>query len=361
MTCYLYGNVTSTDNGLNSYILWTILDCALLVIILCGNTLTISTILRSKRLSKVMSNQFVLSLASSDLFIGFTLPYHMAFYLSDAIGKDKETCILRFVLIALGCSASLCNLIIIAIDRYIAIVYPLHYCRLVTNRYVWQNHCIPLTVNIACFICCYMINWHLKNELVWHAKTLPISFIQNFSTISYDSLSNIKLKQQIPVYFVWQLVQSLINNSTKFFPKTQQCAAKMVSPFSLIILHTGNSTKKCSFWKTNFCTVTSIEDHTGTHTVNQNCARMLQKRLFKIRCKNQPQSTGCLQSHMLTTVLLYKLQHHYGARLFFVNILPKKVPFSWHSTSPAVGYTSHRVLQKHHITGTFLAFTLENL
>jgi len=136
MTCDLNSNVTSTDNGLNSYILWSILDCALLVIILCGNTLTIVAILRSKRLYNVMSNQFVLSLATSDLFIGLTLPYHMAFYLSDAIGNDKETCILRFVLLALGCSASLCNLIMIAIDRYIAIVYPLHYCRLVTHRYV---------------------------------------------------------------------------------------------------------------------------------------------------------------------------------------------------------------------------------
>jgi hypothetical protein len=136
MNCKLYSNVTFSDKGLDSHIFWSILDCALLVIILCGNTLTISAILSSKRLSKVMSNQFVLSLATSDLFIGLTLPYHMAFYLSDAIGKDKETCILRFVLLALGCSASLCNLITIAIDRYIAIVYPLHYCRLVTNRYV---------------------------------------------------------------------------------------------------------------------------------------------------------------------------------------------------------------------------------
>jgi hypothetical protein len=136
MTCELFSDVSSTDKGLDSHILWSILDCALLVIILCGNTLTAIAILGSKRLYKVMSNQFVLSLATSDLFIGLTLPYHMAFYLTDGIGKDKETCLLRFVLLALGCSASLCNLIMIAIDRYIAIVYPLHYCRLVTNRYV---------------------------------------------------------------------------------------------------------------------------------------------------------------------------------------------------------------------------------
>lgn len=140
MPCEHYRNLTSIENALNSHTLWSILDCALLVVILCGNTLTVLAIRCSRRLSNVMSNQFVLSLAISDLLIGLTLPYHMAFYLSDAIGRDKETCILRFVLLALGCSASLCNLIIIAIDRYISIVHPLHYCRLITKRYVrWHS------------------------------------------------------------------------------------------------------------------------------------------------------------------------------------------------------------------------------
>ncbi|PSN46479.1 hypothetical protein C0J52_06891 [Blattella germanica] len=130
--------VNCTDGEINktfnSYILWSILDGTLLVIILCGNILTILAIRCSRRLSNVMSNHFVMSLAISDLFVGLTLPYHMAFYLSSTLGNDKETCILRFVLLVLGCTASMCNLFIIAIDRYISIVYPLHYCKVITHR-----------------------------------------------------------------------------------------------------------------------------------------------------------------------------------------------------------------------------------
>ncbi|XP_069702110.1 histamine H2 receptor-like [Periplaneta americana] len=122
------------DEQFDLYTLWSILDGTLLIIILIGNTLTILAIRCSRRLSNVMSNHFVLSLAISDLFVGLTLPYHMAFYLSDTLGTDKQTCILRFVLLVLGCTASMCNLIIIAIDRYISIVHPLHYCRLITNK-----------------------------------------------------------------------------------------------------------------------------------------------------------------------------------------------------------------------------------
>jgi hypothetical protein len=134
MPCENFSNVSSTYGALNSYTLWSILDCALLVIILCGNILTILAIRCSRSLSNVMSNHFVLSLAISDLVVGLTLPYHIAFHFSDVFEKDKGRCILRFVLLALGCTASVCNLIIIAIDRYISIVYPLHYCRLITNR-----------------------------------------------------------------------------------------------------------------------------------------------------------------------------------------------------------------------------------
>ncbi|KAG8236826.1 hypothetical protein J437_LFUL017283 [Ladona fulva] len=97
------------------------------------------------------SSRFVLSLAISDLLVGLSMPFHMVFYIQGAdgggsplmIGKDYVTlgqiewaCLLRFVLIALACSASACNLLAIAVDRYLAIVYPLHYCRYMTKSAV---------------------------------------------------------------------------------------------------------------------------------------------------------------------------------------------------------------------------------
>lgn len=98
--------------------LWTIIDGLLMIFILWGNTLTILAVTLSRRLSNLISNKFVLNLAISDLSVGLTLPYHLAFYLNDDLGRMKITCVLRFILITLACCASIINLILIAVDRY---------------------------------------------------------------------------------------------------------------------------------------------------------------------------------------------------------------------------------------------------
>lgn len=138
------GNVISTGNDTGpvlatagfedeNLLIWIVVDGLLMLAILFGNTLTILAVTLSRRLSSLISNQFVLNLAISDLTVGLTLPYHLAFYLNNKLGKMKETCVLRFMLIMLACSASILNLIAIAVDRYIAILHPLHYSRYMTK------------------------------------------------------------------------------------------------------------------------------------------------------------------------------------------------------------------------------------
>ncbi|CAH1398146.1 unnamed protein product [Nezara viridula] len=72
---------------------WIAVDSVLFVMILCGNLFTVY-ILRSSRL---ISNRFVLSLACTDMLVGLTLPYHMAFTIFPQLSVTKATCILKVV------------------------------------------------------------------------------------------------------------------------------------------------------------------------------------------------------------------------------------------------------------------------
>lgn len=127
---------TNIINEGNSHVLWIIVDCFLFITIVLGNVLTILAIAVTRRLRHVVSNYFILNLAVSDLLVGISLPYHLAFYVNSALNHVELICILRFVIISLACGGSIYNLIVIAIDRYIAIVHPLSYNAYATRRRV---------------------------------------------------------------------------------------------------------------------------------------------------------------------------------------------------------------------------------
>ncbi|XP_017781883.1 PREDICTED: D(2) dopamine receptor B [Nicrophorus vespilloides] len=130
---------------------WIAIDTVIIILTLAGNVLTICAIVLSKKLSELLSNRYIFSLAVSDLMVGLTIPYHLAF----TIGKTmlpsyKTTCVLRFVFIILACSSSIYNLLAIAADRYIAIVLPFHYSRYMSKRIVYcivfSGWCLSFTI-----------------------------------------------------------------------------------------------------------------------------------------------------------------------------------------------------------------------
>lgn len=127
---------SSTDNEQDNHIFWILLDCFLFVAIVLGNVLTILAITWARRLRNVASNYFILNLAVSDLMVGVTLPYHLAFYVDSTLHHNKSVCISRFVMFSIACGGSIYNLIVIAIDRYVAIVHPLSYNAYATKRRV---------------------------------------------------------------------------------------------------------------------------------------------------------------------------------------------------------------------------------
>ncbi|KAG5885460.1 hypothetical protein JTB14_037041 [Gonioctena quinquepunctata] len=128
---------------------WLCISITTSLVAVFGNILTVFAILFSKKLSSLVANYFIFSLAVSDLLVGFSVPYHMLFYLVEGFGGTRAICLVRFVLTCFACASSICNLLFIAMDRYLAIVYPLHYTRFMTKKTAYVlisvGWCVALT------------------------------------------------------------------------------------------------------------------------------------------------------------------------------------------------------------------------
>ncbi|XP_034490016.1 histamine H2 receptor [Drosophila innubila] len=133
-------------------LLWVIINAIILVFILGGNMLTIVAVRTCRNLRSVISNLFILSLAISDFIVGVALPYHVAFYMGMGfnLGRLRGLCLLRFFLFIYACCVSILTLISIAVDRYIAVMYALHYRRYMTRRVAYLiitcNWCVGALV-----------------------------------------------------------------------------------------------------------------------------------------------------------------------------------------------------------------------
>lgn len=117
-------------------VIWSLVDAILMLTTVFGNLLTLFAIILCRRLSEVISNYFIFSLALSDLLVGVTIPYHFFFSVGFRLSSNKQTCILRFMLVILACSSSIYSLLAIAADRYVAVVHPLHYNKYMNRRVV---------------------------------------------------------------------------------------------------------------------------------------------------------------------------------------------------------------------------------
>ncbi|KAL9873898.1 adenosine receptor A3 [Glossina fuscipes] len=119
-----------------STVLWAFVNVVLFICILSGNVLVIIAVRSCRRLRSLLSNRFILSLAVADVVVGLTLPYHLSFYLGLDLGIHHNYCLMRFFLVIFACCVSILTLITISVDRYIAIIYALHYKRFMTPRIV---------------------------------------------------------------------------------------------------------------------------------------------------------------------------------------------------------------------------------
>ena len=100
--------------------------------IIFGNSLILISIRRFRRL-QTLTNKFVFSLACADLSAGVSIIWQSMFNFRPEMELIGPLCLSRFVQIA-PTYCSIIHLVIIAIDRYMAILQPLRYHEFITPK-----------------------------------------------------------------------------------------------------------------------------------------------------------------------------------------------------------------------------------
>lgn len=107
------------------------------ILTILGNLTVISTVIFYKKL-RVPANLLITSLAVADLLVGLVLQPNYVRSISGALNNSSSSCHLAYAVVVeatgfVTLTASLTNLALITLDKYIAITRPLRYIMIVTH------------------------------------------------------------------------------------------------------------------------------------------------------------------------------------------------------------------------------------
>ena len=131
----VYEDTDLESDSTVTLVLRATLQIFMMALIIFSNTLVVLAIRRTPSLQTI-TNQFVLSLAVADLIMGAIVPINTLYVLFPHWNEYASACIFRVVTVMFGSCGSTNSLLLVAIDRHQAIVFPFSYVQRMTTSCV---------------------------------------------------------------------------------------------------------------------------------------------------------------------------------------------------------------------------------
>lgn len=131
-----------------------------------GNVLVCLALCASRRL-RCLTNCFIVSLAATDLLLGLlVLPFSALLQLSEEWPLGPVFCNFYISMDVMLCTASILTLLVISVDRYLAVTMPLRYASLVLPWRVAVAMASVWTVSVAVSFLPIQMGWNTINGTV---------------------------------------------------------------------------------------------------------------------------------------------------------------------------------------------------
>lgn len=154
---------TAAQSHSNNY--WALILLLFPILAIFGNMLVVLSVIREKNLHTV-TNYLVVSLASSDLFVAaVVMPIAVYALVSKKWSLPLALCDLWIATDVFGSTASIYNLVAIAVDRFIAVIQPLKYAQHKKSNRIY--YMIGVVYLISITVAIPMAGLNLKNNFFY--------------------------------------------------------------------------------------------------------------------------------------------------------------------------------------------------
>ena len=218
-----------------------ILNAPLMLLSIIGNALLLVAIMRTPSI-RSPSVIFLCSLAVSDLLVGLVVqPAYIAEQIVRTVpALQKAVGAMGFV----GCSASLCTMTAITVDRFLALHYHLQYPNLMTT-----SRAIYTIITIWCIITLFSFSILWSLSIYYFFATFCITICLLVCLVCFIKIYRIVRRHQLQIQVQQQAVENSIDTHEQQIRQSNRSAKNIFiyflamilcySPFSIVVIISG--------------------------------------------------------------------------------------------------------------------------